>query len=145
MYNCCNGGIMTERRKRKEIWRSASKMIYIFTEKKMYYCLFDILVLMEYLTFVIMHQESKDDLSLKAARIILPSGHNSLTLFTLKSWTSLNTEGLRQYKVKTKIRLSARTFDIKIITTNGHRMNGHCADGQPWSLEGLTAQMTLKH
>ena len=35
--------------------------------------------------FVVKHQESKDDLSLKASRINLPSEHNSLTLFTLKS------------------------------------------------------------
>ena len=35
-----------------------------------------------------MHQESKENLSLKASRINLPSEHNSLTLFTLKSWTS---------------------------------------------------------
>ena len=107
MYKCCNGGGMTKRRKGKEIWRSASKMLHNFTEKKIDCCLFDIHVLvlmgclafvilhnwkeggkiwrsadkkyykmsekklfdrpelMECFTFVIMHQESKDDLSLK--------------------------------------------------------------------------------
>ena len=41
-------------------------------------------ILMECLGLLVtMHQESNEDLSLKASRINLPSEHNSLTLFTL--------------------------------------------------------------
>ena len=62
-------------------------------------CMTDVtdVILMECLGLLVtMHQASNEDLSLKASRINLPSEHNSLILFTLKSWTSLNTDGLRQ-------------------------------------------------
>ena len=49
-------------------------------------------ILMECLEFLVtMHQEIKDDISLEASQINLPSENNSLTLLTIKSWTSLNT------------------------------------------------------
>ena len=86
---------MTIRRKGEVIWRSASKKYYMYTisEKNSY--LTDCIDGMFWL-FVIMRQESKDDLILKASRINLPSTHNSFTLFTLKRWTSSNTEDLHQ-------------------------------------------------